>query len=836
MSSARILIVEDEYVVAMDIQITLEKLGYQVIGHTSQAEEAILLTDALGPDLILMDIRLKGSMDGIEAASEIRQRYDIPVVFLTAHGDTGTLQRAESVSPYGFLVKPFDDVQLRASIEIALHQHYYESVLAASERKTRGIITHSSDGILLCNEEGKIIEWNPAMEQITGLKAEEVKGLPIWEVMVRLADPVSANPLVFDQIRSDILNTLSSGEISTAHSIPREDPIWVNGEVSYVETSNFLVKTKDGYMLGTSMRDVTARRKASEEIQVLSQAIRQSANCVVITDPDGRIEFVNRRFTELTGFTMDEVRGNKPSVVKSGIHSEEYYQKLWAVISSGNTWSGEFYNRRKNGTYFWEAAVISPVMNSQGQITHYIAVKEDITSRKQAEDALQQSEALYRTLVETSPDGIVSIDTEGNFLSLNTPLLMSIGIEKLDDLPPDRQNIYGWIAESDREMAREFMQQVIRDDVGYNLEVQVILADGVTQPIAVNASVIRGVSGKPQSILAVLRDITDQKKAEAARQEQLEMLTTLYDMGREITTRLKVDEVHSATKLAAMRMIPADSFFIWWLNPSAGDFTEVYRSPARPEGTAPFIQSESGKKALTAIQNTGRPYHSQSCAESPAQLIVPISIGETVSGVLGVEANGIARFNTEHVHILGMIANQASAAIQNAFLFEQTQLFAITDSLTGAYNMRQFTVILKKEQERADRFEHPLSVILADIDHFKAVNDTYGHMAGDQVLIEYVKLLQSNLRNMDLLARYGGEEFFILLPQTSLEESLAAAERLRIITREMVVVYGEQKIQITASFGVAEYHSRNTTVEGLLKQADQALYRAKNAGRDRVSA
>jgi len=140
--------------------------------------------------------------------------------------------------------------------------------------------------------------------------------------------------------------------------------------------------------------DLSKQREAEAELRKLSQAVWQSPVSVVITDPSGTIEYVNPKFTEVTGYQADEAIGQNPSILKSGKLTDNHYEKLWNTILSGKTWRGEFHNRKKNGELFWESASISPVKDADGNITHFVAVKEDITQRKQLEAEIRQQERL----------------------------------------------------------------------------------------------------------------------------------------------------------------------------------------------------------------------------------------------------------------------------------------------------------------------------------------------------------------------------------------------------------------------------------------------------------
>jgi PAS domain S-box-containing protein len=138
--------------------------------------------------------------------------------------------------------------------------------------------------------------------------------------------------------------------------------------------------------------DITARRQTETEIRKLSQAVEQSANTIIITDAKGRIEYANPKCTKTTGYRLDELLGETPRLFNSGKQSKEYYHQLWTTIRSGKEWRGEFCNRRKDGTLYWEQASIAPLLDNDGEITHFIAVKEDITARKKAEEELQISQ------------------------------------------------------------------------------------------------------------------------------------------------------------------------------------------------------------------------------------------------------------------------------------------------------------------------------------------------------------------------------------------------------------------------------------------------------------
>jgi diguanylate cyclase (GGDEF)-like protein len=166
----------------------------------------------------------------------------------------------------------------------------------------------------------------------------------------------------------------------------------------------------------------------------------------------------------------------------------------------------------------------------------------------------------------------------------------------------------------------------------------------------------------------------------------------------------------------------------------------------------------------------------------------------------------------------------------------QLKRMATTDSLTGAFNHRHFLDMGNKELRRSKRYPHAVSLLMIDFDHFKSVNDNYGHGGGTDTLIQVVAAMHSKLRAEDILARIGGEEFAVILPETSVAGATQLAERLRCIVSEMVVESSGQQLSVTISIGVAECRAEESHIDETLRRADEALYKAKELGRDRVVA
>lgn len=267
MAKAKIMVVEDEGIVAKDIQNTLKRLGYAVPATASSGEEAIKKAAEVQPDLILMDIVLKGKMNGIEATGQVRANLDIPVIYLTAYADDLTLERAKVTEPFGYILKPFDERELYTNIEMALYKHKMERKLReseqwlAAERERLDVTLHSiGDGVIATDTEGKIVLINPVAENLTGWPREEAIGRSLAEVFHIINEQTRRrceNPV------GKVLET--GGVVGLAnHTVI----IARDGTERILADSGAPIRDKDGNILGVVLvfQDITERRRMEQDI------------------------------------------------------------------------------------------------------------------------------------------------------------------------------------------------------------------------------------------------------------------------------------------------------------------------------------------------------------------------------------------------------------------------------------------------------------------------------------------------------------------------------------------------------------------------------------------
>ena len=216
-------------------------------------------------------------------------------------------------------------------------------------------------------------------------------------------------------------------------------------------------------------------------------------------------------------------------------------------------------------------------------------------------------------------------------------------------------------------------------------------------------------------------------------------------------------------------------------------------------------------------------------------LAVPLRTSGAVVGVLALYRGADERpFDDNDEDALGTLAGQASIALENVHLHREAERLSTTDPLTGVWNFRYLSMSLAREIERSTRFDRPLAVLMLDLDHFKQVNDVYGHARGDAVLRELAERVQEQIREVDTFARYGGEEFVVVLPETTLEGAAQLAERICVaVRREPFRSEGEEPLTVTVSIGGAAFPEHGSSPATLMRAADKALYEAKGQGRDR---
>jgi PAS domain S-box-containing protein len=302
---ASILIVEDNNIVMLELKDRLEEMSYKVVDTASSGFDAIQKAELHQPDLIIMDIRLKGDMDGIDTSATIRGKMDVPIVYLTAHADDNTLQRAKITEPYGYIIKPFEERELNTTLEMALYKHAMEKKLKESEHWLSATIKSIGDALIATDSNGTIKLINHIAEELTGWNYQDAFGKNIQEVFI-LNDEnhikLNENPVIV---------TLNKGSIEGGinHFLVAKNHIEVPVDFSSAPI-NYANDDVAGVVL--VFRDITERIKAKELLEkqhkFLKTIIDTDPNYISVKNADGRFELINKATADTLGTTTDKIQ------------------------------------------------------------------------------------------------------------------------------------------------------------------------------------------------------------------------------------------------------------------------------------------------------------------------------------------------------------------------------------------------------------------------------------------------------------------------------------------------------------------------------------------------
>lgn len=298
MRRTRVLVVEDEAIVAADLAGKLVELGYEVAGIATDGEEALMLACRECPHLVLMDIRLEGPLDGIEAAQAIRLRVDVPVIYLTAHSDPATLERAKLTGPFGYVLKPFEERDLATQIELALYKHKAERQIREQREWLRVLLASIGDAVIAADAHARITFINRVAESLTGWSAEEAEGRPLAAVF-RLVEEQADNPL-------KETNSYAWGDDTTLSPTEYTALISRDGRRVPIENCAAPILDSAGQVLGEVIvfRDVTERRHTEEERQSLKARLHQAQKLEAIGTLAGGIAHdFNNVLAAILGYT-----------------------------------------------------------------------------------------------------------------------------------------------------------------------------------------------------------------------------------------------------------------------------------------------------------------------------------------------------------------------------------------------------------------------------------------------------------------------------------------------------------------------------------------------------
>jgi len=541
--------------------------------------------------------------------------------------------------------------------------------------------------------------------------------------------------------------------------------------------------------------DVIALEQAALKTRKLAQAVEQSPAIVVITDAKGCIEYVNPKFTEVTGHTAEDALGKNPRILKSGLTSHEVYREMWTTILAGRQWKGELLNRKKSGELIWESTLISPLTGDDGQISHFITVKEDITRRKEAEAKMR----MLSLALEHSPASVVITDRNGAIEYVNPKFTEVSGYTLAESIGKTPRILSSGLTPA--ETYRALWQSI---SSGHEWSGELLNRNRTGKLFWENERIapITDTQGEITHFVALKEDITERRQAEAA--------------------------LHLSNSA-----IEASSNGIVVIDARSAQRTILYANPAFEQMTGYDEAEILGQDIFRLLgcqeEHALFDYLSSALSQGERRCSVVPSRRKDGTAFWNEFAITVVRNAEEAIsHYVGVLSD-VTVRIEYQ---EQLAHQATHDELTGLANRSLLMDRIDQAIANAHRYRHSAAVLLVDLDHFKYINDSMGHAAGDQVVQEVAKHLVSCAREGDTVARMGGDEFVLVLNRIEDEQDVARVlQRILDSVSQPMLVEG-RKLHITCSLGVSLFPKDGNDAENLLRYADTAMYHAKNSGRD----
>ncbi len=764
---------------------------------------------------------------------------------------------------------------------LLLYSRQVGEIIQESEINYRSLFDQNDDAILLANQSGKILEANPQACHLFLKTQEELKNIFIGNL---------PGLQMFRQINLESF----TGGLARRSAVNRlEEMIPVEIDAKRLLDGRWFIHVRD-YQQKKQMEDVLYRRDAI--LKAVSQAsahLLQEGDWKIgipqILAQLGEAADVSRVyiFENHIGPGGDLLTSQSFEWVAPGISSEinnpilqnaSYEQEGWSYIraplSNGEAFQLHMQKLDVETRAIFEnqgifSLVLVPIMVSHSW-WGYIGFDEcrsertwgeieldalrvaanvfgAMIQRGWIERALRDSEKRHRLLVENQGAGIGIVDPDEYFTYANPEAERIFGVEA-NQLTG--RNLHEFVSDDQFEVIR---RQTANRRTGERntYEFAITRPDGEVRNLLVTATPYRDERGQWIGSYGIFHDITNRKQAEFRLQQSLEAERTYRqqaEMLREATTalvsQLDLNQVLERVLVYLQQAISYDSCCVFLRE---GDLLRAvagrgFPYPGRVLGRTVSFEdyffakvSREGQSILLLDAQQDPYFNKWGDAEHVrGWMCVPLLWRQEVLGFLTIDSREVGAYSENELQLAEVFANQAALAIQNSRLFSETQRLAITDSLTGLFNRRYLFDLASRELERARRYSHSLAIILIDFDHFKTINDTYGHIAGDQVLRDVTDQLVNAIRQTDILGRYGGDEMIAVVLEFEPDQLGVIVERMRESIAAVEIVVAGVKIQVTVSMGVAVLTGTDIDLDELVYRADLALYEAKALGRNRV--
>lgn len=501
---AKILIVDDELIVASDIKSAVEKLGYDVIGIAGDADQALELIKDITPDIILMDIMLKDSIDGIALSEIIVEKIDVPIVFVTAYSDKETVERAKKVEPYSYLTKPFNNRDLFNAIEISLYKHNTEKKLKEKEERYSTILEVALDGFWIVDAATrKLLEVNQAYVKMSGYSKEELLSMSISDLEV-IESPEETKKHI------ELVREKGDDRFESVHR--RKDGTHINVEVSVQ-----YISLEEGIII-CFLRDITEKKRVDRENKLLAEMLNDAPGAITIHNMKGEFLYANQKTFQIHGYSEKEFMSIKLHQLDVPESAELIEERIRKILEEGEA-QFEVRHYCKDGTSI-PLDITARIVDWKGERA-ILSVATDLRERKRAEHELRQKEEGLKMVLENLSDAVFAHDLNGKILMVNQASSKQTGYSREELI-----NMYVYDIDPDvvdRDDRAKFWSQLMPGDIK-TIEVVHKRKDGSLYSAEVRINLM--IHDLEPIILATTRDITERKLNEdrLAYREQFEKI------------------------------------------------------------------------------------------------------------------------------------------------------------------------------------------------------------------------------------------------------------------------------------------------------------------------
>jgi len=771
----------------IDVNATLcEMLGYTKPELIQLTWAELTHPDDIAADLVQFNRVLAGEIEG----------YDLEKRFLCKDGHVIHTHLAIQC-----LRNPDRSVDYIVALILDVTEHKKaEEKLHESEEKFRSLLDSQESSIMMYDFDGVHHYVNQgALATMTNGTSQDIIGKRLHDLY-----PAHIADWQLEQIRQVFATGKGfSGDFRTG---PKNHASWWHLNLQPI-------RNPSGHVMQVMVNslDITERKHAEAALKNSELFINGVLNSltaqIAVLDEDGVIISVNESWKNfaVSNDCPDPacyIGANYLTVCEAAIYAgdqsaEAMLGGMRAVLAGSQTQFIQEYPCDAPGIPRWFTVTVLPQSQPRKGL---IVVHQDISERKLAEQALQESEKRTATILRLSPAVIgVSTVAEGRYTDVNDAFENVLGYSPAEIIGRTSFDLNLWVDDDARSNVLREIQTRGRVE---NLEIRLRRKSGEVFPALIFITPI--TLHNTACLLTMMMDITERKRAEEQLRETRDTLQTIiYSSPLTILTFDSEDRI-------TMWNPAAESMFGWSEKQTLGQIDPTVPENKLRESDALRNATMSGMSFsnmdTVRMKNDGEQFH----------------VSLSVAPLRGQENEVIGR-----LHIITDITERKK-------LQEELRQQATTDELTKVSNRRHFIELANSEIKRAIRLKRPPAFALIDIDHFKQINDTYGHATGDLALIEFTKICQKQIREIDVLARFGGDEFVLLFPETNKEQAYEIVERIRLALMKTPVDLEGEQVVITLSCGIASLGDEQKSLDTLLNRADQALYHAKEAGRNRV--